>query len=783
MTHEGLDRLRHSSRYLPLVEAWKLSGSIASPPIAQVEADAVTIVIEALEACRPCVITVPGGRSRLPLLAAAIAAADPLVRPHLGKERGTVAFVTRSAFRRTELEELHVSATPVAAALNARRLRGDGLTCRSGGGGVSELHPENHLLFASPAAGLVAPIGGRVRAVIVDDTDDPEAKLTKLANDWAEELGASIVAFNNLNATPPHGWSSWPIDWPAFVREGLAFGLEGRSTSASGMAQRIVVPDTRVAPLFRARSTLAHLGNRAAPWPGPLAAIARFARILLDLAVPADLYDAHVSGTIARSLTRRRDELDATPPSALDGPWRDVAETDWALLKSDICSVHDALVDINYKANSLGLTVEEQLRGDDAVDVLCPTQVSACATRTWLLQGGFEGCARALEIGRLNVKAIGEPEIWDQRRWTVLPGMVAYRHRKRLSDGDIGRLVVCCYPAEGNNLATHLDGLLNGTQTQCSARRNDTLFNLLGAIGLPTPDPIKISVRSMESKLASELEPADFVDVAEMTALSAELVDELEEESEIGEFLADGNIWVKGRALILEPAGGGSRVGLLVRESSTLDRVIQGRVSAVKPSGLAPGILLVGITGEDRKGIFARLRPHLDVLHGPGTRFWLELWHQTLLQALQRKGGVNALGAALRAKGATVLDSAINTWPSPYRIGPRDPNNIRRVAEVAEVPVVVENSRKVAAIMGAVRQLHREIGARLSTALSAAGAGNNEAFDRLETQLGIGVLELLGDITPWRVEFVSDVGWVRPSSLFRPMLPRLADEAFFPMNL
>jgi hypothetical protein len=778
MSGDGVERLRHTVRYLPLLEAWRMDGPAGEPALSQLEADVITVVLEALDAGHPTMLPTPGGRSRLPLLAAVVAAADPLVRPHTRHRSGAIALVTRSAFRRVELDALDVAAAaPVAPALNARRLRADGYVCRSGGGGIGELGLEHRLLFASPVAGLVIPQGGKVQAVIVDDTSDPGAGLSASALAWADELGASVVAFTHLTARPRPGWSVWPIDWPYLASGGLAGGLDGASTAASGRARRVVVPDSRIAPLFRARATLARLGERTALWPAPLAAAARFARILIDLGVPADLYDAHVPGTIARSLTRRRDELETTPPSTLDGPWRDVAETDWATLKADLCAAHDALVEVNYKANALGLAIEELLAAGGVVDTLCPTEVASNATRTWLLEGGFAGCAEAFETGRLHVRSIGETGSWDQHRSTILPGMAAHRHRYRITDGDIGRLIVCCYPPEAAHLATELDQLVNRGRAANTEARNATLTIIFGDVGASLPDPVTVSVVSNDAAIAIKLEPADFIDVADAAALNSDLLDDLDD----GEPINNRRLpWVKARALIVIPACGGTPVGLLVRESATLDRVNQGRVSPVRPADVAPGMLLVGITGENRQGLFGRLRPHLDVLHGPGTRLWLDLWQQALLQALRRKGSVAALGDAIRATGATIRDPAIAAWPSPYRIGPIDPRNVRRVAEVAGVPVVALNASRVAAVMNAVRRRHRDIGVKLSAALRAAAAGSADAFDRLEAQLGVTVTELLGDVTPWRAVSVSEAGWARPAALWRPLPPAAAHQAFHP---
>jgi hypothetical protein len=82
--------------------------------------------------------------------------------------------------------------------------------------------------------------------------------------------------------------------------------------------------------------------------------------------------------------------------------------------------------------------------------------------------------------------------------------------------------------------------------------------------------------------------------------------------------------------------------------------------------------------------------------------------------------------------------------------------------------------------MSAVRRRNREIGVKLSAAIRTAAAGRADAFDRLETQLGVTITELIGDVTPWRVLSVSGVGWTRPTDLWRPLAPAAAHQAFHP---
>jgi hypothetical protein len=686
--------------------------------------------------------------------------------------------------RRAELEALDAAAAPVAPALSARRLRSDGLVCRSGGGGIGPLDANHRLLFASPAVDLPEPLGVPVAAVVVDDTDDPDGEVTRVAAEWAGHWGAPVVAFTHLAAVPPDGWLRFALDWPYLAAGPLPDRLCPRASAVCGEVDALVVDDLRMAPLARARATLARLGRRVDPWPAPLASASRFARILIDLAVSPDLYDAHVPGTIARPLTRRRDDLEETPSSALTGPWRDVAETDWAPLRADLLTAYDALVKVNHKANALGLTIEALLGDGAQVDVICSTRVAAAATRSWLLEGGFAGTGHAFSCGRLAVRAANETGPWAQERATVLPGIPARRHIGRLLDGDVGRLTVCCYPNEAQRLAVGLQTLITDGAALLAADRAETLCALMGAPDELPGVALEVQVALTRSEFAADLEagdPFDF-DAAEAAALAPdELADDTGEDDGdqsdgTGEFR--GARWVPARAIVVESAGGGAAAAVLIAGGARLDRVAGGRVLPVTAGSVAPGMLLVGIVGSDRRELFDRLRPHLDTLHGPGTQVWLDVWRAALRRALDTCGGAAGLGDRLRAEGAPVRDPAVSQWPTPYRIGPRDPKNIARVASIARVPPLAAAAGKVGRIMEAVRARHRLIGMRVAAAVRDAAAGRPDAFDRLEAQLGVDVAEHLGDLTPWRVLAVSDAGWARRADLWRLLTPAQGDAAF-----
>jgi len=235
-------------------------------------------------------------------------------------------------------------------------------------------------------------------------------------------------------------------------------------------------------------------------------------------------------------------------------------------------------------------------------------------------------------------------------------------------------------------------------------------------------------------------------------------------------------------AVVVEPVTHGDALAaatvILADATATLDRVIGRRVVPVAARELAPGMLLVGISGPERRSMFERLRPHLDQLNGPGTTLWLGLWHSALGAALRTTGSPAALAAALHEAGITA--EAVRHWPTPYRIGPLLARHVALVGNVAGNQAVATEARRIAAVMQAVRARHRRIGRAVAAAASAAAAGAEAAFDSLADTLGPDIAECLGDLTAWRVLAVPGLGQAARGALWRPVTLDEAARLFNP---
>jgi len=787
---DGLARLRYLAGFDRLLAGWS-EPAPDRPALSPVEHDTLAVIHRAAQLGRGLTISLPGGRSRLPLLAAVLLAAAELRRPI--PRPGAVALVTAAVARRAELAALAVAGVPVGPALHPVRLRADGLVSRPDGGGVSLLGDQPRLLYVHPSAHWASPLGRPPLTVVIDDGDDPDGALTAEAHAWAIRNGTGrVIAFRHLAAAVPAEADGlwWPLDWAALRTNPLPAGLAPDATASTGQVRVVVVRDARTDRLIAARTRLRQIDAEHDGDPAPLAlkAAARLARLLLDLAVPLNVYDAHTYNSIARSLASRRDDLEETTAQAFTGSWRLVGELDWALLRRELVGAVDDLGEVNHKALALGALVETALGAGEELDVWLPSRIAAEATQTWLLTSGFAVPAAALAEGRVRLRSLGDPAGWDQQRLSLFTGVPAYRHAHRLVDGDLGRLMVLCYPREARAVGGMVGRTLGRPEpAAATAARAHTIEALFGApTRLAEPRPILVQVEEatapeLPATVIAAAHHAAGVDAAEAAALDPSGWWHGEDEDPDTPAVPTGP--VAAVAVVVEPvthAGGALAAAtvVLADATATLDRVVGRRVIPVAARELAPGMLLVGISGPERRGMFERLRPHLDQLNGPGTTFWLGLWRSALGAALRTTGSPAALAAALHETGITA--EAVRHWPTPYRIGPLLARNVALVGNVAGNQAVATEARRIAVVMQAVRARHRRIGRAVAAAASAAAAGAEDAFDSLADTLGPDIAECLGDLSAWRVLAVPGLGRAARSALWRPVTLDEAARLFSP---
>jgi hypothetical protein len=541
---------------------------------------------------------------------------------------------------------------------------------------------------------------------------------------------------------PSETESSFEVDWPLVATDPQRWG---RSTSWPIRGEiRLELAGSDPYGFVQARQRIARAAKNDKRWPAPLAAAASLSRALASVAVPLGLYDSCTVGTIALPFSDRIDQLLSGRPSDFSSEWSAFAQTDWAALKRGLLDAAAEVEERNRKAEQIGIAIEGLLAEGFQVDTWIDSNVHGRALQTHLLSAGFGVGPDDFASGRVAIRTLTEAyRTPASGRAAVLTGLPTAWQLSAISAAGIGGpLVVLTYPFEAERAPRFFRWLINGDRHIRNERRSAVMAGVLGPGLSPdiAPEAVCLETRRSDTNGA----PADRIpeysdDAAEFAALADDdwLSLVAHKEAQAG---ADGCMLRSAIAFLVNP---GPEI-LLLGEHTIVDRLVAGRLRAVPAISLEPRMQVLGTRAGG--GVFAAIRPHLDRLRGLGTRFWLDQWHDALRDALTVTGTPLKLAEHLVAAGAAISANAVASWASPYRIGPRDPKNVRRVAEVADHTIVIHHHARVHAVMRGVRIEHGRIGSQLAAALRRHIHGDASAFDALEERLGVEVEAMLGDL-------------------------------------
>lgn len=736
------------------------------------DADLVIVAAQATERRRGARLVVPGGSSDL----AGYLALDLAVRRVLDPHRyGTnpIAIVTSAPWRK-----LHaladVASQVIANGLGAVRLRNDGQVQELHGSRTRPLVDADRLVFVTPRVRW-PDLDVALATVVVDAAALGDALDDALS--WAKSNSqvVHVVATLDPNAEP----SGAEVDWPSVLAEPERWGRH-QAWPSVGVLQ---IESAGRAPdgLEEARNEIADAAKGDRPWPPQLVAAAGLSRALATVAVPLSLYDAYTARTIAPSFADRVEVLEKVRPGDFPSAWHGFAETAWPALKRRLLDAAASLEADNPKAAAVGLAVERLLAAEAAVTIWTPSVVHGRAIETHLLTAGFAVTPEDFETGRITVDVLKTNRPAERRRSaSLLTGLpTSWQLPAVFADILGGPLVVLAYDFESAPMSGYFGWLLNARRLERHAERIQLFEAALGS-GVefgPPPRGAELTVERHDHEDVSVTGPTELGDdSAELAALANDewlAVAVQRREQAGGGHL--GNTLRPALAFLVEP---GPAV-LLVAEHSFVDRLVAGRLRPTPAAALTPGMTILG-SSSGGETIFDRVRPHLDRLRGVGTRFWMDRWDDALVDALQATGGRAGLARALVDAGASITSAAVGAWPSPYRIGPRDEDNVERVARIGQNVYVARNAGRVQLVMRGVRIEHRKLGRLLAAAVRRHLSGDAEAFDQVEELLGVPIEELLGEVSVSTVTAYLGRGRAPGSTLGRIHLPATAQRIFVP---
>lgn len=723
------DRLEALRRFDPLLNDWVQQGCLYDG-----EAHLIVLAAEATQRRQPLRLTLPGRSSQLAAALAAHTAVRQLCLPGRYPDGPTV--LVAGARDRAAALELSAGGEPVAARLRTARLRADGRVQLLSPSRTEALTGTHRLVLASPRSRWPT-IDATIGVAVLDEVSLGDACDDALR--WAVQHADLVHVVAPLD--PGRAPVSHEVTWPQVAADPERWGR----SNAWPVAGAVRVEHAGIGPaaLGEARQRIA-AAPIDRPWPTPLAGAAALSRSLASLSVPMGLYDLHTARSIAVPFTARLEMLHDTRPGDLPEGWAAFAATDWAPLKRRLLDAAEIIEEHNPKAEIVGTVVERLLGDGHKVEVWVDSQVHSRALQEHLLTGGFAITPEQIASGDVAVRPYRDArEPLREPRAAVLTGLPASWHLPSLLSGAVGApLAVLAYDFEAARIPSYFGWLLNNGNQERHREREQTLHRALGD-GLdhpPAPAPISFSVATNAAGMAPVAAPKeDHGDAAEFAALANDdwlsLVIQAREQGS-----TDPSVRRPAKAFLVNP---GPAV-LLVAPHALLDRLVAGRLRPTPATALRPGMQLLTAT-HATAGVFAAIRSRLDHARGIGTQFWLSQWDEALDAALVSTGGPSALAAALVQRGAVISPAAVASWPSPYRIGPRDPANVERVAALAGHRVARHHHQRIHAVMRGVRVEHVQLGRQLAAAVGAHLDGDVSAFDRLEDRYGTDIESVLGD--------------------------------------
>lgn len=725
---DRIERLRAGD---PLLSNW-----VDDDTLTKGEADLLIVLDESSRLQRPQRISLPG-RASVVAAAAALHGAMRLALEPGRYPNGPVALVSGTGPR--ELASgLSVGSDPIAPSFGAGRLRADGFVQPLGRTQPVPLDADTRILFVSSRSRWPSMLG-QVGIAIVD--------LASLGGAFDEAFAWALDAAEVVHVLAPLSAGTHPVsievDWPLIAASPDRWG----ATKSWPIVASVTLRSIGLCPgdLADVNDRLARARRSHSHWPSPLAAAGSLARALTGLAVPVGLYDAHTQGTIASSFAERISYLEEVRASHLPAEWSGFAETDWAVVKQAILATVAELEEHNPKATEVGLTVESLLQAGHRVDVWVGTEVHAQAVTTHLISAGFAISADHIDAGALGIRRLGDGiDDTATDRIALLTAVPAPWDLPAVLARGVGPLHIVGYDFECTQAPRRLTWALNASRPERHDQRERTYDDCLGdglvATGVPSPIRPAFTCVATDETTFGSIELGE--DAAEFAALADDEWLALAAEERAASAAVEQRAAV---AFLIEP---GPKV-LLLAAHGIADRYVALRLRPTPVSAVEAGmrILVVGGVG----GVFASIRPLLDKLRGIGTRYWLDRWEAALRAALEATGGPSALAQALRDRGSTISNSAVASWPSPYRIGPRDPANVRRVAEIAGHDLARIQHQRIHAVMRGVRIEHGRFGRLLALALHRAADGRADAFDLLEEQFGLDVEDIVESPTIYTV--------------------------------
>lgn len=713
------------------------------------------------------------------------------------------------------LAQLAIGRQNLSRALRMQRIRGDGRVVDLQGKITRAVDSPSGLFYLNTALGRPS-LGTRVGTVVIDRTSMANDQSWERALAWASEHDAArVVAVADLGTQPgsSRAWTQWP--WTPALRADVRHTLGHRPaygplTSNALLAHRpAAAPSAAVyrhghlAELYRTAVTGVVAARRVhtpEPWPQPIADAVRLLNLLWCSWGSIGRQDAWQvlmgRGSGARALAR---SVSHGTLEGRSGPWGLFRETQWPDLRRGVLDLYELLYDGNPRRDLL-LALIDWARADRAgVPVLVRTRSRSAAAAVaeeladalggdadTLLLPPQPGPAASRGAGALHVMPYTERLAWDASpRLELHLGVPSALRTGVLFSGAADEHVAVVEQSEYSWLERSAGRALHSWHEQI--RQSAAVLRLgevpepatpplpvaYGPVDLSGPSPAPDDSPQRDSRLALDLS-ALFEDYDAPARAIATPADPGRSATAVP---ADDP--VPATAVLTEPDG----AVLWLRSDEQVDVLIGQRYARMPVNALTPGNRLLRARGDGQSRLHDRL---VMVIHDSAEVTAMDtmigFFRQAITAVHEQQGSWPNVLTALKKLGSEVSSwQAVSKWADGSVIAPEDPQDIHRVALLAQDTRLTAGRtwQRLARMAEELRRLHRALGHTAAAAMTEAARGTEgPALRQLKTLCsGIDVSEVLEEFDLVVVRRVGGRKNVPAAALGRVPGPRSASSS------
>lgn len=413
------------------------------------------------------------------------------------------------------------------------------------------------------------------------------------------------------------------------------------------------------------------------------------------------------------------------------GPWRRFGQTSWARLRDYALQAYEQLVQHEPKYHALINVIDRLLREDHRMAVRVRTSSRAAARSLRGTLGGEH--PNWIRSGKVTVEPWSALLPWATSPVTDI--LVAPPPRylaPLLFSGEATRRIILTYPSEVQLVARAYEDEATASTQALENFCQKLHISTAPAVAVLCAPSVPATLRS--SRVSQPASPS--VDLKRALEGARMLADVDEEQEEVPRS-STGRASLFEEAVTLLPVALASGVTWWLEKDAAVETLIGEKYHHRLAHQLQAGDQVIVPRGEGREALFSRL---VAAAHRDADVMTLDLllgrFRRACVEAHRRAGNNWAeLTRQLERAGCSATTQA-RQWADGSTIAPADPEDVKRVAQLAGDTVLSEGWAEVATIARELRGLHQRVGHLISGAMADLASGGGPNLQRIEEELG-----------------------------------------------